>query len=255
VLTDLDAQSTARALRSLGAELTRREEILAAHRAVDIADLPDDVSLARLVIVVDEFASLADELPSFVPDLVGIAQRGRSLGVHLVLATQRPSGVVSPEIRANCSLRLCLRTADEGDSRDVLGTAEAAHVPLDLPGRGFARLGSGPPTAVQVARVSAPAGPAPTEPRVRRWRWPDPGASASRADDGATDLDELCRRLAGLARDQRIGPAHRPWLPPLPANLSADDLDGLPLPPTDEADSSPVRRLRLGVVDRPDALR
>jgi len=76
---------------------------------------------------------LAEEHPSFVPGLVGIAQRGRSLGVHLVLATQRPGGVVSPEIRANCSLRLCLRTTDEADSRDVLGSGQAACLPLDRP--------------------------------------------------------------------------------------------------------------------------
>ncbi|WP_324274183.1 FtsK/SpoIIIE domain-containing protein [Blastococcus brunescens] len=122
MVTDLDGQTTARALRSLAAELTRRESILAAHGVADIAALPESADLARLVIVVDEFAGLSEELPEFVPGLVAIAQRGRSLGVHLVLATQRPSGVVSPEIRANCSLRICLRTTDEAESRDVLGT-------------------------------------------------------------------------------------------------------------------------------------
>ena len=81
------------------------------------------------MIVVDEFAGLAEELPGFVPGLVGIAQRGRSLGVHLVLATQRPGGVVSPEIRANCTLRICLRTTDEADSRDVLGHARGRPPP------------------------------------------------------------------------------------------------------------------------------
>src|SRR3954453_2454866 len=122
-----------------------REAPLAAHGGPDLAALPDAVDLARLVIVVDEFAGLAEELPAFLSGLVGIAQRGRSLGVHLVLATQRPGGVVSPEIRANCSLRICLRTIDEAESRDVLGSAHAAALPVDVPGRGYLRAGGGVP--------------------------------------------------------------------------------------------------------------
>src|SRR4030095_16488668 len=134
---------------------------------------PDTVPLARLVIVVDEFATLAEELPTFVPGLVGIAQRGRSLGVHLVLATQRPAGVVSPEIRANCTLRICLRTTDEADSRDVLGTTDAAHLPVELPCRAYLRSGSGAPTALQVARVATPhTRDAAAGPEVRIWPWP-----------------------------------------------------------------------------------
>src|SRR3712207_7890485 len=58
-----------------------------------------------------------------------------------VLATQRPGGVVSPEIRANCTLRVCLRTTDEAESRDVLGSAQAAVLPVDAPGRGYLRSG------------------------------------------------------------------------------------------------------------------
>src|SRR3712207_8423263 len=62
-----------------------------------------------------------------------------------VLATQRPGGVVSPEIRANCTLRVCLRTTDEAESRDVLGSAHAAVLPVDAPGRGYLRTGGGAP--------------------------------------------------------------------------------------------------------------
>ena len=98
-VTDLDAHLTQRALVSLTAELTRRERILAAAGVKDIEDYPERAGhqpghrpLPRLVIVIDEFASLARDLPDFVAGLVGIAQRGRSLGIHLILATQRPSG-------------------------------------------------------------------------------------------------------------------------------------------------------------------
>ena len=102
MVTDLDAHLTGRALASLSAELTRREKVLAAAGAKDIEDYtergsrpPRHQALPRLVIVIDESASLVRDLPGFVAGLVGIAQRGRSLGIHLILATQRPSGVVS----------------------------------------------------------------------------------------------------------------------------------------------------------------
>jgi DNA segregation ATPase FtsK/SpoIIIE, S-DNA-T family len=103
MVTDLDAHLTQRALASLSAELTRRERVLAAAGTKDIeqyaerGDLqPRHRPLPRLVIVIDEFASLVRDLPDFVTGLVGIAQRGRSLGIHLILATQRPSGWCRP---------------------------------------------------------------------------------------------------------------------------------------------------------------
>ncbi|MFL6094084.1 MAG: FtsK/SpoIIIE domain-containing protein, partial [Blastococcus sp.] len=254
LVTDLDAQTTARALRSLGAELTRREQILAAHDTVDIAALPDDVALARLVIVVDEFATLAEELPEFVPGLVAIAQRGRSLGVHLVLATQRPSGVVSPEIRANCTLRICLRTTDEADSRDILGTTDAAHLPVDLPGRAFLRSGSGTPVPLQIARVAATAEPGLRPgPEVRLHLWPG-GALVARGTGRTgevTDLARLCRALNAHATALGRPLPHRPWRPPLPARVPVPDL-GIHLDREPAAESAQGSRLAIGLIDRPD---
>jgi S-DNA-T family DNA segregation ATPase FtsK/SpoIIIE len=251
MVTDLDAQSTARALRSLTAELARRESILAAHQVPGVADLPPDVGLARLVIVVDEFATLAEELPSFVPGLVSIAQRGRSLGVHLVLATQRPAGVVSPEIRANCSLRICLRTTDEADSRDVLGTPSAAHLPVDSPGRAYLRTGSAAPAVFQAARVASPARPASAPgPLVRRWTWPAPPGGPPQAPTGESDLARVCRAIAAHAEATGARPPHRPWRPPLADRIAATDLaDGA------AEQDRPATRLRIGLVDLPDAQR
>jgi DNA segregation ATPase FtsK/SpoIIIE, S-DNA-T family len=245
LLTDLDGPATERALRSLRAELTRREALLAAHRVADLAALPERVDLARLVIVVDEFATLAEELPEFVPGLVGIAQRGRSLGVHLVLATQRPGGVVSPEIRANCTLRLCLRTTDDADSRDVLGSAAAAALPVDLPGRAFLRTGTATPVALQVARVSTPVPAGGDEIEVHRWSWPLPRpAAAGAARTGGTDLSRLAVALGRHATVTGVPAPHRPWQPPLPDRLPAEDLDA--------ASSTAPHRLRIGLVDHPD---
>ncbi|MBJ7452538.1 MAG: hypothetical protein JHC71_10695, partial [Blastococcus sp.] len=224
MLTDLDGSTTARALRSLSAELSRREALLAAHGVADLAALPPTVALARLVIVVDEFATLAEELPGFVPGLIGIAQRGRSLGIHLVLATQRPGGVVSPEIRANCTLRICLRTTDEADSRDVLGTPAAAHLPVHRPGRALLRRGSGEPRALQVARVAVPVTSATDGPEIRRWVWPGGMQAGRRAAAGPTDLARLVDALSHAAEVRGTAAPHRPWQPPLPDMLPQVDL-------------------------------
>jgi S-DNA-T family DNA segregation ATPase FtsK/SpoIIIE len=252
ILTDLDSQTTARALRSLTAELVRREEVLARHGVADIAALPEDVDLARLVIVVDEFATLAEELPSFVPGLIGIAQRGRSLGVHLVLATQRPGGIVSPEIRANCTLRICLRTTDEADSRDVLGSAAAAHLPVERPGRALVRCGGGAPVPIQVARVSQPVPRDDDgEPQVRLWSWPgtplvDDGPPAGDRD---TDLSRLVRALDRLARTHGTPTPHRPWRPPLTGRVTVADLQSLH--PDADRPLAP-EELIVGLLDHPD---
>ncbi|WP_249523487.1 FtsK/SpoIIIE domain-containing protein [Modestobacter marinus] len=254
MLTDLDPQSTARALRSLSAELTRRERLLAEHGARDLAALPAPVAASRLVIVVDEFATLAEELPGFVSGLVGIAQRGRSLGVHLVLATQRPAGVVSPEIRANCSLRICLRTTDEVDARDVLGSALPAHLPPDRPGRAYLRTGNGPAVLLQVAQVSGRPAPAVAPLTVARCTWPplprpaQPGRPqpGRPGGEGPSDLQRLVGALAERTRAEGISPPHRPWLPPLPDELPAALLDR-------GAAEAPAVRLRIGLRDSPDA--
>ncbi|WNV74731.1 FtsK/SpoIIIE domain-containing protein [Geodermatophilus sp. DSM 44513] len=250
LLTDLDGAATARALRSLAAELSRRETLLAEHGVPDVAALPDAVDLARLVIVVDEFAGLAEELPAFLSGLVGIAQRGRSLGVHLVLATQRPAGVVSPEIRANCTLRICLRTTDEAESRDVLGTARAAALPVDTPGRGYLRAGSGAPVLFQAARVGGgPPATGDATAQVSAWRWPAPAGPAVReAPAGPSDLARLTAALARRARETGLATPHRPWCPPLPDRLPAADLRAHPA----AGGARPADRLLLGLLDRPE---
>src|SRR5690606_31670899 len=109
--------------------------------------------LPRLVLIIDEFAALVAELPDFVEGLVDIARRGRSLGIHLILATQRPQGVVTADIQANTSLRIALRVTDTTESSDVIDGPEAAHIPKSLPGRCYVKSGAGAPVAVQAARV------------------------------------------------------------------------------------------------------
>ena len=220
VVTDLDEHLADRALRSLHAELRRRELLLRGVGATDVSSYrriaPHDV-LPRLVVIVDEFASLVSEQPDFLHALVGIAQRGRSLGVHLILATQRPSGVISDDIRANTNLRLALRLHDAADALDVVGDPSPAAIPRGLAGRAVMRLGPGEVLTFQTARCTAP------------------------VDEGGTELDTLVAAVRRATELVGVRPVVSPWLAPLP--------DRLPVDP------GSVARGIVGVVDDPDAQR
>ncbi|HEX2029637.1 MAG TPA: FtsK/SpoIIIE domain-containing protein, partial [Nitriliruptorales bacterium] len=156
VVTDLDGDLSARVLRCLAAELRRRERVLRAAGARDLRDhrpaATGTESLPRLVVAVDEFAALADEVPERLAALVDIAQRGRALGLHLVLATQRPRGVVDDRIRANVDLRIALRVQDTVESVDVLGVPAAARLPRGRRGRALLSVG-GDLTTFQAATL------------------------------------------------------------------------------------------------------
>lgn len=229
VVTDLDAFLGERALRSLRAEVRHREQVL---RRAGVADLPAYLAagaplgpLPRLVVVVDEFAALAAELPDFLGALVGVAQRGRSLGVHLVLATQRPHGVVSADITANTDLRIALRVQDPRDSSDVIGVPDAARIPRTTPGRAYLRRGPGEVTLLQTALASGTA-PATAQPlTLRDFSFgPAPPAAAAVAGDGPGDLDALVDACAGAWAASGRPPPRPVWLPMLPEHLAWDDL-------------------------------
>jgi S-DNA-T family DNA segregation ATPase FtsK/SpoIIIE len=206
VVTDLDERLAARALVSLEAELRRRERLLRSAGADDLRAyraVPGQAPLPRLVVVIDEFATLAAELPQFLASLVGVAQRGRSLGLHLVLATQRPAGVVDDEIRANTNLRIGMRLQDPADGRDVVGDPAPASFPRGTPGRAMLRLGPGETVVFQAAR------------------------------SGGNDLDVLVRSIRQAAALSDVGPLHRPWLPPLPGLIGPGGGNGVALAPGD----------------------
>jgi len=256
-VTDLDGHLTERALRSLGAELRRRESLLRAAGCQDLDDYlrRDDhepsgpAPLGRLVLVVDEFATLVDELPDFVGGLVGIAQRGRSLGVHLVLATQRPGGVVSADIRANTSLRIALRVTDPAESTDVVDVRDAAEIGRSHPGRAVVRAGAGAVDRLQAARVGGH-GPAATRPSVRPLPWERAGdppiTLGTPVPAGPSDLTRLVEAARQTACSLGITPAASPWLPPLDQVVTRGELTGLPV----AAGSVP-----LGVLDLPSEQR
>src|SRR5690606_6077553 len=126
VMTDLDEEGARRGVQSLTAELRRRESVLQEMGARSIAESAG--RLARLVIVVDEFAALLQEHPDLGAVFTDVAARGRALGMHLILGTQRAAGVIRDALAANCPLRMSLRVSDPADSRLVIGSEAAAEL-------------------------------------------------------------------------------------------------------------------------------
>ncbi|MFD2355660.1 FtsK/SpoIIIE domain-containing protein [Nonomuraea ferruginea] len=218
MVSDLDGHLTQRALDSLAAELRRRERLLFTSGAKDIEDYAGSEPLPRLVLIIDEFAALVAELPDFVTGLVDIARRGRSLGIHLILATQRPAGVVTADIQANTSLRIALRVTEPAESSDVIDLPDAAHISKTTPGRCYVRSGMGAASAVQTARVGGRAPASVTgpprqavrrRPRDRR-RLAHGGAAAAPASGTRGGIDRHRPHAAGRRPDRGGPPGGRP---------------------------------------------
>ncbi|WP_349308712.1 FtsK/SpoIIIE domain-containing protein [Microbacterium sp. MM2322] len=203
VLTDLDEPTTVRAIESLRAEVRYRERTLAAIGARDIDESGD--ALGRLVIVVDEYAALVAAHPVLHDVFGDLAARGRALGIHLILAAQRATGVFRDAVLANAPLRIALRVADAGDSRAVLGVDDASRLSGRPEARGTALVRRSRDTAPRAVRVSL-------------------------CDGGI--IAETAERHPGER-------ARRPWLPALPDRIPLDPTrrrEGVLLAVADEPD-------------------
>jgi DNA segregation ATPase FtsK/SpoIIIE, S-DNA-T family len=257
LVTDLSQHLVRRALRSLNAELRRREHILNRKKAKDLLELErrgDPECPPSLVIVVDEFAALVSEVPEFVDGVVNVAQRGRSLGLHLILATQRPAGVIKDNLRANTNLRVALRMADEEDSSDVIGTPQAGTLDPSIPGRGFAKTGPGRLTGFQSAYVGGQTSGIAPPPiiDVNSFRfgigtpWDAPPVLAPASDDRApelpTDIRRVVENIVVASKNAKLPESRKPWLPELSNIYRLEDL------PTKRTDAELV----FGVIDMPD---
>lgn len=262
-VTDLDIHAAGRVLTSLRAELRRRERVLRDAGTADLASYRRSASsvpsgagaMPRLVVVIDEFRVLAEEAPDVLEGLVRVAAVGRSLGVHLVLATQRPAGIVSADIRANTALRIALRVEDATESRDVADVPDAARLPRSAPGRAVLSR-SGLRTTVQTARVAPPDPGPPVRVHVVGRDEGDPAGDPRTGPQG--DDDGSATRSAALAlvaachtamTSTGRRPPAAPWLPPLPTTACADEI------PRDDREQAPGPSLPLALLDLPDAQR
>ena len=189
--------------------------------------------------IIDEFATMAAELPDFIDSLVGIAQRGRSLGVHLILATQRPGGAVNDNIRANTNLRISLRVQEAAESADIVGSPLAASIGRKQAGRGYVRLGAAEVFPFQAALVTgvtkreeqAPVkvarfvfGPDPIAPDQPAAAAAAPAPAAAGAPAELSDLEVLVSAAAEAARLGGLAAPRRPWPETLPEQVTLDEL-------------------------------
>ncbi|MCC8029206.1 MAG: type VII secretion protein EssC [Lachnospiraceae bacterium] len=146
-ITNIDGKAINRSLKSIKAELLKRQELFAAAEVNHIDNYikayksgKAETALPHLVIVVDEFAELKAEQPEFMKELISAARIGRSLGVHLILATQKPAGQVNEQIWSNSKFRLCLKVQTREDSSEVLKSPLAAEI--REPGRAYLQVGN-----------------------------------------------------------------------------------------------------------------
>ncbi|GEK80941.1 FtsK/SpoIIIE domain-containing protein [Agrococcus baldri] len=253
VMTDLDEAGARRAIESLRAELRRRERLLAEQGARSIEEAS---GMARLVIVVDEFAAMLAELPDLHRLFVDLAARGRSLGVHLVLCTQRPAEAVRDSLLANCGIRISLRVTDEHDAVAVTGEASAAAIPLAARGRCVVRVSGGATRTAQAALASpehlaALVAAAEQQPRAPRpWREPLPASLPLAAVEAqAGERPGIRLGLVDRPAEQLVAPVT--WRPQADGPLLA--IGGAASGRTSLAELL-AGQLGTAVVDREDAL-
>ena len=147
-ITNIDGNQINRTLKSIEAELRRRQRLFSQF---DVNHIDSYMNLYKvnknsmeplphLIIIADEFAELKSEQPEFMAKLISAARIGRSLGVHLILATQKPAGVVDDQIWSNSKFKLCLKVQTKEDSREMLKTDVAADI--TQPGRSYLQVGN-----------------------------------------------------------------------------------------------------------------
>ncbi len=259
VITNLsdEAPLVARMREALGGEMNRRQQLLRTAGCVSVAAYERArragaplTALPTLFIIVDEFSEMLSQHPDFTDLFVAIGRLGRSLGMHLLLASQRLDEGRLRGLEAHLSYRMCLKTLSAGESRTVLGTLDAYQLP-STPGAGFLRTSGGELVRFQAAFVSgslqsyAPrCGPAVAAPSVRVF--------STLTDGPVTQVVETvgppARTVLRAVLDQLSGhgpPAHQVWLPPLG---SAPALHTL----LRDAVSTPAGLTApIGIVDRP----
>ncbi|WAJ46200.1 type VII secretion protein EccCa [Mycobacterium sp. Aquia_216] len=261
VITNLceEAPLVARMQDALAGEMNRRQELLRTAGCASVAAYEQArragaglTALPALFIVVDEFSELLSQHPGFADMFVAIGRLGRSLGMHLLLASQRLDEGRLRGLEAHLSYRVCLKTLSASESRIVLGTADAYELP-NTPGAGLLRPGSGELMRFQTTFVSGPlsadgsardTGPAhlETSASVRMFTAQAVGSIARVADLDSSPAPTMLRTV--LDRLSGHGPpAHRVWLPPLG---SAPPLDSL----LRDAEWKPLTVV-IGIVDRP----
>ena len=243
MITNLGGNATTRALLSIHAEIRRRQRVFNEYKIKHIDQYIElyrngeaDEPMPHLIIIADEFAELKKEQPEFVRALVSAARVGRSLGVNLILATQKPGGVVDDEIWSNSRFRIALRVADKQDSNEMLKRPDAAFITGT--GRGFLQVGndeifeefqsgwSGAQYTPEVPYDNGSQGYARMVDITGKSE--KTGKKKKKGGDKrnkVTQLDAIVKYTERISAENRIEPLRQIWLPPLPDTIYLDELD------------------------------
>lgn len=224
-----------RALASIKSELKRRQRLFDEFEVNHISDYTElhtegkaDLPLPHLFLISDEFAELKNEEPEFIAELVSAARIGRSLGVHLILATQKPGGIIDDQIWSNSRFKVALRVQDESDSKEILKNSDAAS--LTVTGRGYLQVGNNEVYELfQSAWSGAPyagdiSGTENTISLVTDLGLiPLSDVSTEESNftvDKRTEIDLVVEEIKRMQQALEIEPVASPWLPPLPGYLA-----------------------------------
>ena len=271
-ITNLDGAQSMRALASINAEIHRRERLFGEFEVNHINQYQKKFKngeatepLPHLFLISDEFAELKVNQPDFIKELVSIARVGRSLGVHLILATQKPSGVVDDQIWSNSRFKLALKVADRGDSMEMLHTPDAAEITQT--GRAYLQVGNNEVYELfQSAWSGADYQPDKDDMGIEDhtiYLINDLGQyeilnedlsgleEADEIKEVPTELDAIVQHIKLLSEEQNISPVPQPWLPPLKERITLEDLEVV-RPAEAWKQKKPVSVL-LGMADIPQA--
>ena len=271
-ITNLDGAQSMRALASINAEIHRRERLFGEFEVNHINQYQKKFKngeatepLPHLFLISDEFAELKVNQPDFIKELVSIARVGRSLGVHLILATQKPSGVVDDQIWSNSRFKIALKVADRSDSNEMLHTPDAAEITQT--GRAYLQVGNNEVYELfQSAWSGADYQPDKDDMGIEdhtiylinelgQYEILNEDLSGLEDVDEIkevpTELDAIVHHIQLLCEEQEIPPVPQPWLPSLKERITLDELEEVQ-PAVAWAQEKPLSVL-LGMADIPQA--
>lgn len=264
-ITNLDGSTIQRSLLSIESELKRRQRVFNEVKNIAGDGTMDIYSYQRLFrsglvrepmphlfIISDEFAELKQQEPEFMDKLISAARIGRSLGIHLILATQKPAGIVNDQILSNTKFRVCLKVQDRNDSMDMLKRPEAAE--LRDTGRFYLQVGYNEYFALGQSAWSG----AEYEPQdeviikkddslqfidIAGQNMLSVSPKTQNKGTGKSQLVEIVQALSALAKEQKRKP-HSLWQPELPRTLDYDSINPL--------DKEAGQIINLGIADDPE---
>lgn len=271
-ITNLDGAQSMRALASINAEIHRRERLFREFEVNHINQYQKKFKngeakepLPHLFLISDEFAELKANQPDFIKELVSIARVGRSLGVHLILATQKPSGVVDDQIWSNSRFKIALKVADRSDSNEMLHTPDAAEITQT--GRAYLQVGNNEVYELfQTAWSGADYQPEKDQLGIEdhtiylinelgQYEVLNQDLSgldmAEEIKEVPTELDVIVQEINHLHQQEGIAAVAQPWLPPLKERITLDELDKVV--PIEAWQKRTAPSVLIGVADIPQA--